>query len=203
MPSKDLSKITLVQNVDDTGVATGLGDATAAKQDTGNTSLASIVTNTASNATTANQTSVQANAGSDATKVIAVQGVTSGKAVKVDGSAVTQPVSIAAAITANIGTQAGFEYETVAASQTTQSLGATGATGDDLAFLLVVPANLNPGNVLIRDGSGSDITVFTGGTASVTSLIPFPIPLNLRSLSGAWKITTGASVSVIGIGNFT
>lgn len=47
-------------------------------------------------ASAANQTSVQALPGSDATKAIAVQGVTGGKAVKVDGSAVTQPVSAAA-----------------------------------------------------------------------------------------------------------
>jgi hypothetical protein len=96
----------------------------------------------------------------------------------------------------------GDEYETVAASQTAQTLGATGGTGDYIAGILVVPANLNPGNVLLLDNATS-ITVFAGGTGSVSNLIPFFIPLGMTSVSGAWKITTGASVSCIGIGNFT
>jgi hypothetical protein len=95
------------------------------------------------------------------------------------------------------------EYETVAASQTDQALGATGATGDYLSGLLVVPATTSPGAVSIKDGAGSAITVFTGGTSSVSNLVPFFIPLGLKSGSGAWKVTTGGSVSVIGCGNFT
>lgn len=94
------------------------------------------------------------------------------------------------------------EYETVAASQTAQVLGPTGATGDYLSGLLVVPATTSPGNVLLLDNATS-ITVFAGGASSVTTLIPFFIPLGMYSVSGAWKVTTGANVSVIGIGNFT
>lgn len=96
----------------------------------------------------------------------------------------------------------GREYETVAASQTAQVLGATGATGDDLDGLLVIPATTSPGNVLLLDNATS-ITVFAGGASSVSNLCPFYIPLGMRSVSGAWKVTTGANVSVIGIGNFT
>lgn len=95
------------------------------------------------------------------------------------------------------------DYETVAASQTDQVLGATGAVGDYLSHLLVVPASTSPGAVSIKDGSGTAITVFAGGTGSVTSLAPFAIPLNMLSASGAWKVTTGASVSCIGVGSFT
>lgn len=94
------------------------------------------------------------------------------------------------------------EYETVAASQTAQALGATGATGDIIAGILVIPATTSPGNVILLDNATS-ITVFTGGAGSVLSLVPFFIPLGLRSVSGAWKITTGANVSCIGIGDFT
>lgn len=94
------------------------------------------------------------------------------------------------------------EYETVAASQTAQALGATGATGDYISGLLVIPATTSPGNVLLLDNATS-ITVFTGGATSVSSLVPFFIPLGMISVSGAWKVTTGANVSVIGIGNFT
>jgi hypothetical protein len=95
------------------------------------------------------------------------------------------------------------EYETVAASQTDQVLGATGATGDLLARLLVVPATTSPGAVSIKDGAGTAITVFTGGASSVASLVPFSIPLNLYSLTGSWKVTTGVNVSVLAAGNFT
>jgi hypothetical protein len=94
------------------------------------------------------------------------------------------------------------EYETVAASQTAQAMGATGATGDYLESILVIPATTSPGNVLLLDGATS-ITVFTGGATSVADLKPFSIRVGLKSVSGAWKITTGANVSAIGIGNFT
>lgn len=94
------------------------------------------------------------------------------------------------------------DYETVAASQTAQTLGATGATGDYLSGVLIVPATTSPGNVIILDNATS-ITIFTGGASSVSNLVPFMVPLGLTSVSGAWKITTGANVSCIGIGNFT
>lgn len=94
------------------------------------------------------------------------------------------------------------EYETVAASQTAQVIGSTGAIGDYIQGILVVPATTSPGNVLLLDNATS-MTVFTGGTTSVSNLVPFFIPLGLKSVSGAWKITTGASVSAIAIGNFT
>ena len=97
----------------------------------------------------------------------------------------------------------GAEYETVAASQTTQTLGATGATGDYLREVLVIPATTSPGAVQIKDGSNSAITVFTGGASSVSNLVPFTISLGLTSTAGAWQITTNSNVSCIGIGSFT
>ena len=93
-------------------------------------------------------------------------------------------------------------YETVAASQTAQSLGATGATGDYIAGVLVVPATLSPGNVLLLDNATS-ITIFVGGADSILTLHPFFIPIGAYSVSGAWKITTGSNVSCIGVGRFT
>jgi hypothetical protein len=95
---------------------------------------------------------------------------------------------------------AGCMYETVAASQTDQALGTTGEAGDVLEAILIVPATTAAGNVSIKDGGGSAISVFVTGTLS--DLTPIYLPLNLKSVSGAWKITTGANVSVIGIGNF-
>lgn len=116
------------------------------------------------------------------------------------------PVQLSEAITAlgAIGVaDVGVEYETVAASQSDQVMGATGASGDYLKGLLIVPATTSPGAVSIKDGSGSAITVFTGGASSVADLKPIPVPLGIRSTGGAWKITTGANVSVVACGLFS
>ena len=94
------------------------------------------------------------------------------------------------------------QYETVAASQTAQVIGATGATGDYISHLVIVPATTSPGNVLLLDNATS-ITIFAGGASSVSSLVPFVVYLGMTSVSGAWKVTTGANVSVIAVGTFT
>ena len=94
----------------------------------------------------------------------------------------------------------GFEYATVAASQTAQVLGASGALGDYIEGLLIVPATTSAGTVALLDNSTS-MNVFVTGTLS--NLTPIYIPLHMRSVSGAWKLTTGAAVSVIAIGRFT
>jgi hypothetical protein len=104
------------------------------------------------------------------------------------------------AIDANLG---GLGYETVAASQTDQVMGASGATGDYLDSLLVVPATTSPGAISIKDGAGSAITVFTGGASSVATLHPFSIQLQLKSAAGAWKVTTGSNVSAVACGTFS
>ena len=127
-------------------------------------------------------------AGSPSTTVLTVQGITSGTPQVISNVPLT-----------NFG--AG-EYETVAASQTAQALGATGATGDYIAGVLVIPATTTPGVVTLLDNAIS-IPLFVGGASSVSNLVPFFIPLGMISVSGAWKITTGANVSCIGIGTFT
>jgi hypothetical protein len=97
----------------------------------------------------------------------------------------------------------GTRYETVAASQTNQAMGPTGAVGDYLKGVLVVPATTSPGNIQIKDGSLTAVTIFAGGATSVTTLTPFYVELGIHSVSGAWQITTGANVSAIGIGQFS
>lgn len=116
-----------------------------------------------------------------------------------ESGAGTGPFSFVTFVTdINVG-----DYETVAASATDQSLGATGAAGDWLSTVWIVPATTSPGAVSIKDGAGSAITIFTGGASSVSNLVPFPVSLGIRSLAGAWKVTTGANVSAIATGNFT
>jgi hypothetical protein len=93
-------------------------------------------------------------------------------------------------------------YETVAASSSAQVMGTAGAAGDILSHVVIIPATTSPGAVSIQDGAGSAITIFAGGASSVTTLIPFVVPLAIVATTN-WKITTGASVSAIGVGKFS
>ena len=96
------------------------------------------------------------------------------------------------------------DYETVAASATSQALGPSANSsankGDILERLIIVPATVSAGTVTIQDGGGTAITVFATGT--LDSLKPIVIDLGMRSVSGSWLVNTGASVSVIGVGRF-
>ena len=96
-----------------------------------------------------------------------------------------------------------YDYETVAASQTAQVLGATGSIGDYIEGVLVIPAVVAGGLVTLLDGSTS-IPLYVGGaTSTLVDVKPFYIKLGMKSVSGPWKITTGASISVIAMGDFT
>lgn len=99
----------------------------------------------------------------------------------------------------------GNKYKTVAASQSATVLeinSGKGQAGDYFESLLIIPATTSPGAVSITDGSGSAITVFTGGATSVADLKPFAIRVGAMSTSGAWKVTTGTNVSVIANGEW-
>lgn len=97
--------------------------------------------------------------------------------------------------------RSGDDYETVAASQTDQALGATGAAGDYLASLVIVVSTALTAQVQIKDGSGSAITVFPNSPGGGVGT--YVIRLGLTSTSGAWKVTTGAGSAVIATGQFT
>jgi len=113
-----------------------------------------------------------------------------------------QPIPVA--VTAMPGSTAADqgEYEKVPASTVDQPLGAAGGIGDFLAGLTVTPATMTPGAVTVTDGATA-MVVFVGGASSVSNLIPFWIQIGAFSRNGAWKVTTGADVSVIGVGSFT
>lgn len=108
----------------------------------------------------------------------------------------------------NIGAvqSAGSAYETVAASQTAQVLGATGATGDYLSHCVIYPTSTSPGVVTVFDNTnaaGTNVIAFAGGASSTSNLTPISVPVGAISVSGAWKVTTGAAVSVTCYGKFT
>jgi len=97
----------------------------------------------------------------------------------------------------------GLRYETVAASQTAQVLGTSGAQGDYIERLIISPALAAGGVVTLLDGSTS-IPIYVGGaTTALTEVKPITVELGLYSQTGPWKITTGASITVIAVGNFT
>lgn len=93
-----------------------------------------------------------------------------------------------------------YQYETVAASQTAQVLGGTGAVGDYLHRVIVSIVTASTGAVTIIDGSTS-IVISTG--AATLPLGTFSVEMNMRSSTGAWKVTTGAGATVIGVGIFS
>ncbi len=97
------------------------------------------------------------------------------------------------------------QYQAIAASATNQAIGpGGGAAGDYLSHVTIVPASTSPGAVSIADGGGSAITIFAGGaTTALITLTPFTVALGAKSTGGAWKVTTGASVSIVAFGQFT
>jgi len=92
-----------------------------------------------------------------------------------------------------------FDYETVAASQTDQVMGTTGAAGDLLHAVHCVWTAAPAAATSIKDGAGSAMNIFEikGGAGSQTVI------LDLVSADGGWKITTSTNMTCIGIGRFS
>lgn len=91
-----------------------------------------------------------------------------------------------------------YAYETIAASQTAQVLGGTGATGDYLHRLIITVSTAATSTVTLLDNSTSIVL-----TAANTPIGVYSVEVNAASASGAWKITTGAGASVIAVGIFS
>lgn len=91
-----------------------------------------------------------------------------------------------------------YQYETVAAGQAAQVLGGTGAIGDYIHRVIVTAANNTASNVTLIDGSTSIAL-----TVATTPVGTYSIEINAASLTGAWKITTGAGATVIAVGIFS
>lgn len=97
-----------------------------------------------------------------------------------------------------------YQYEHIAASQSAQVLGGTGAVGDYIHRLVCTVTTAATGNVVIVDGTGTGILTHTvlpanpGGGIGV-----YNIELNAVSANGAWKVTTGAGVEVMAVGIFS
>jgi len=91
-----------------------------------------------------------------------------------------------------------YAYETVAASQTAQVLGGAGAKGDFLYQMIVTVNTAATSTVSILDGATSIALMPANTPIGVYSL-----DIELASANGAWSVTTGAGVTVIGCGIFS
>lgn len=176
------------------------GAATAANQATGNTSLAAIEAAVEGTlAVSVASLPLPTGAATEAT----LDAVSDKLPASLGPKAASASLSVAPASDGFAVRPEGRHHETVAASQTDQMLGATGAAGDILDGLLIVPATTSPGAVSIEYGA-TNIIIFAGGASSVSNLIPFWAELGgIASVGGGWEVTTGANVSVIAVGRFT
>ena len=91
-----------------------------------------------------------------------------------------------------------YPYETVAASQTAQVLGGTGAVGDYLHRIVVTVTATGTSTLSVLDNSTTVLTM-----AANTPIGVYSLEINAASASGPWKITTGAGVTVLAVGFFT
>ena len=93
-----------------------------------------------------------------------------------------------------------YQYEHVAASQSAQVLGGTGAVGDYLHRIVITVATAASSLVQVVDGSGTHTILpnAVGGGVGV-----YNVEINAASKNGAWKITTGAGSEVLAMGIFS
>lgn len=113
----------------------------------------------------------------------------------------TSKGALAVALESSAGVALGAgEYETVAAGQTTQAIGATGAAGDYLERAIFQPAHTAAGTTTILDGT---TVVYTFTTGTLADLKPWVVELGMVATGAGWKVTTGTSIAVLCVGNFT
>lgn len=91
------------------------------------------------------------------------------------------------------------DWETVAASQTDQVIGPSGAAGNILHRIIASVATSATGALSIKDGAGGAISIIPPNSP----VGPYSIEIGAMSTSGAWKVTTGAGVTCVAVGSFT
>ncbi len=94
-----------------------------------------------------------------------------------------------------------FDYETVAASQTDQVMGTTGAAGDLVNSVKCVTSAASVGAITIKDGSGAAITLFNAQSVANDNLNKDN--MNWVSVDGGWKLTTGTNTTCVVAGRFS
>ena len=100
-----------------------------------------------------------------------------------------------------MGTYSGGSYETVAAGQSDQVLGQTGAAGDYLDMLVITVGTAATAATSIKDGAGSSIPILPNSPGGGIGV--YAVPIRAISTGGAWKVTTGAGATVLATGRFS
>jgi len=97
------------------------------------------------------------------------------------------------------------DYETVAASQTDQVLGATGAPGDVLVRLVITVATALTAAVSIKDGAGgAAIPILPNSPGGGVGVYVVDLEIaGVTAASGGWRVTTGAGSTVVASGHFS
>lgn len=95
----------------------------------------------------------------------------------------------------------GSAYEAVAASQTNQVMGTTGAVGDYLGSLVITVNTAATAAVSIKDGAGSAIPIMPNSPGGGVGV--YTVPIGAVSTAGAWQVTTGAGSTAVAFGKFT
>lgn len=95
-----------------------------------------------------------------------------------------------------------FAYEHVGAGVTAKVMGGTGAVGDYLHRLICTVATSATSQVTIIDGSGTGVLTHIV-LPNNSSVGVHNIEFNAASHDGAWAVTTGAGVQVLGVGIFS
>jgi hypothetical protein len=84
------------------------------------------------------------------------------------------------------------------------NLSVAGNVGDVLAGLTIIPVTTSPGDVQIKDGSNTAITIFSGGSSSLAALGPVDVDTHgAVSVTGGWQISTGGNITALAYGVFT
>ena len=93
----------------------------------------------------------------------------------------------------------GHQYEHVAPSVAAQVLGTAGSVGDYLTRLIITVTTAATSTVTITDGGLVAHTI----TPANTPIGVYSVLIGARSADGAWKVTTGAGVEVLAVGQFS
>jgi hypothetical protein len=94
-----------------------------------------------------------------------------------------------------------WRYETVAAGQTDQALGANGALGDYIERLVITVGTAATAAVSIKDGAGSAIPIMPNSPGGGVGV--YVVDIGACSADGAWSVTTGAGSTVVAVGMFS
>jgi len=95
-----------------------------------------------------------------------------------------------------------YQYERVAASQTAQVLGGTGAVGDYVHRLIVTVNTSATSTVSLIDGAGTGLLTYPIMPTN-TPIGVYSIQIEAASQNGSWKLTTGAGVDAMAVGVFS